>query len=120
LDELAQVFFPDNQNHRRAFVHIWLEIKYARDQFLASTKMQQSREEITDRTIEIVRSKMKKMGLIKRISHFNPAHGHQSGWAFSSKFRSSLKALGDTVHQATQVPESPTNRQKDHDSIHYI
>ena len=36
LDDLAKIVFPDNRNHRRVFVAIWLELKYADRQFLPS------------------------------------------------------------------------------------
>ena len=59
LDDLARMFFPDNRNHQRAFVAIWLEIEYADNQFLESTTNLASRYDLSPRTLEIVRAKLK-------------------------------------------------------------
>ena len=34
LDELATVLFPGNRNHQRCFLAVWVELKWAPDQFL--------------------------------------------------------------------------------------
>ena len=68
LDDLARIFFPDNTNHRRAFLALWLGIKYAEGQFLASRVDLTTKYRISARTLEIVRAKMKKLGLIQRVS----------------------------------------------------
>lgn len=120
LDDLARVFFPDNRNHQRAFVAIWLEIKYADNQFLASTLGLASRYDLSSRTLEIVRAKLKKLGLIKRISHFNPAHGYQSGWVFSPRFRSALAAFSSILSAATEASSRPLDREKDRASLQFI
>jgi hypothetical protein len=120
LDDLAKIFSPDNSNHRRAFLGLWLSIKYADEQFLAATENLTAKYNITPRTVEVVRVKMKKLGLIQRVSHFNPAFGDQSGWMFSPRFRQMLSSLGEVVRDATQPSDNPVQRQKDRDAIHYI
>ena len=120
LDDLARIFFPDNRNHQRAFVAIWLEIKYADNQFLASTTNLASRYALSPRTLEIVRAKLKKLGLIKRISHFNPAHSYRSGWVFSPRFRSALSAMSAAITNASQVTDRRLDREKDRASIQFI
>ena len=120
LDDLARIFFPDNRNHQRAFVALWLEIKYADNQFLASTTDLASRCELSVRTLEIVRAKLKKLGLIKRISHFNPAHGYRSGWVFSPRFRSALSAMSAALASASHVSDLPLDQEKDKASLQFI
>lgn len=120
LDDLARIFFPDNRNHRRAFVAIWLGIKYADVQFLPSSADLTTRYSISQRTVEIVRAKMKKIGLIKRVSHFSPAYGNQSGWVFCHRFRHAVSALSEATKNATEATDRSVDRQKDEDSVHYI
>ena len=120
LDDLARIFFPDNRNHQRAFVAIWLEIKYANDQFLEFTTDLTSRYEVSARTLEIVRAKLKKLGLIKRISHFNPAHGYRSGWVFSPRFRSAVSAISFALSAAAKASGVPLDEEKDRASLLYI
>ena len=86
LDDLSRVFFPDSTLHRRVFIGIWTGIKYAERQFLDSGRLPSELRDVSPKTVETVRAKMKRLGLIKRVSHFNPAHGGRSGWTFSNRF----------------------------------
>jgi len=119
LDDLARIFFPDNRNHQRAFVAIWVAIKYSEGQFLPSTSKPGAPHGLTQRTAEIARAKMKKLGLIKRISHFNPEHGYRSGWKFSSRAGAALHSLAETI-QDTKHPRGGTGAEKDRNSINYL
>jgi len=120
LDDLARIFFPDNRNHRRAFVAIWVEIKYAEHQFLPDMKQIESEYGLSRRTIENVRAKMKKLGLIKRISHFNPEFGYRAGWVFSGRFRMALSSFGRQVDLAAVPSSESAAKSKDRDSVHYV
>lgn len=120
LDDFARIFFPDNRNHQRAFVAIWLEIKYSRNQFLPSCKGIAVEYDLTERTLETVRAKMKRLGLIRRISHFAPSFGNRSGWTFSARLRYALTALADTLAATSQPTTRPVDEQKDRHSILYI
>ena len=117
---MARIFFPDNRNHRRAFLAIWVEIKYAQNHFLPSRLNLAIRHELSLRTCEIVRAKMKKLGLIKRVSHFNPEHGYESGWTFCGRFQGCLADL--RTHLA--VNQDPSGRQiderKDRNAMLYV
>ena len=35
LDELAEILFPNNRNHQRIFLAIYIELKWADNQFLS-------------------------------------------------------------------------------------
>jgi hypothetical protein len=120
LDDLARIFFPDNKNHRRAFLAIWVEIKYADAQFLSSRMDIACRHAVSRRTVEIVRAKMKRIGIIKRVSHFNPAYGHDSGWTFCSRFLACLSDLRDRVTGSQEVTGRPVDEKKDRDCAMYI
>jgi len=119
LDDLARIFFPDNRNHRRVFIAIWVEIKYARDQFLPSLAHIPKKYGASLRVLEIVRARMKKIGLLKPVSHFNPQHGHRPGWILSDRFSTALGALATAVRSAKKLEGRQTGEQKDRDSILY-
>jgi hypothetical protein len=119
LDDLARVFFPDNSNHRRTFLAVWLGIKYADAQFLPSSVDLTRQYGVSSRSLEIVRAKMKRLGLIKRVSHFNPAFGSRSGWVFSPRFRHSLSSLAEAVGDAALPSGRAVDRQKDEDAVRY-
>ena len=120
LDDLARIFFPDNPRQQRAFVALWLEIKYSEKQFLPSCSNLAPSYEITQRVFEIVRAKMKRLGLIKRVSHYNPTFGHRSGWTFSTRFRQGLSSFSDTLSSAVQPQERTVDEQKDRNALLYL
>ncbi len=120
LDDIARILFPDNKNHQRAFIAIWLEIKYADGQFLPSCRSLPGKYDVTQRTFEIVRAKMKKLGLIRRVSHFSPEYGYRAGWVFSERFGQALWTFNRRLRDATTRPATPVAAQKDHDSLRYV
>ena len=120
LDDLARIFFSDNKNHRRAFLAIWVDIKYAEAQFLSSRVDVAARHAISSRTVEIVRAKLKRLGLIKRVSHFNPAYGHESGWTFCSRFLGCLSDLRERIAGSQDASGRPNDEKKDRDCALYI
>ena len=120
LDDIARIIFPDNRNQRRVFIAIWVELKYAQDQFLPSMSHLPNKYEFSQRLLETVRARLKKMGLLKRVSHFNPGYGHRPGWVFSERFSVSLGALAAAVRFAKRPRGQRSEEQKDLDSIHYV
>ncbi len=120
LDDLARIIFPDNRRHRRVFVAIWTELKYADGQFLSSFSPLCQRYGFTERVLEIVRAKLRRLGILKRVSHFNPRHGFSSGWTFSDRFAACLVKLAETA-RATRCRTGDSNEeQKERDSIMYV
>ena len=120
LDDLARIFFPDNRNHRRAFAAIWLAIKYAERQFLPDMAPIETQYDLSRRTVENVRAKMKKLGLIRRVSHFSPENGYRAGWVFSDRFSRALGLLGKELKQATNPSATLSGARKDRDSLLYV
>lgn len=72
------------------------------------------------RTLDIVRAKMKRLGLIKRISHFNPTYGHESGWVFCNRLLTCLSDLRAHVVFAQEVSGRSVDEKKDRDCVFYI
>ena len=120
LDDLARIIFPDSHTHRRAFIAIWVELKYAQDQFLPSMSHLPNKYGFSQRLLETVRARMKKMGLLKRVSHFNPRYGHRPGWVFSDRFSASLGALATAVRFAKTCTGRQSEKEKDLDSVNYV
>ena len=120
LDDLARIFCPDNSRHQRAFAVLWLSIKYSEAQFLSSCQDLPGQYQISQRVLEIVRAKMKKLGLIRRISHYNPAFGHRSGWTFSPRFRQALSSLSDVLAHAEHRRPGKIAERKDRDALLYL
>jgi hypothetical protein len=120
LDDLARIFFPDNKNHRRAFLALWVEIKYADAQFLPSREDIAGRHGVSRRPLDTVRAKMKRLGLIKRISHFNPAYGHEAGWTFCNRFLGCLSDFRTRLAASQEVSGRPVDEKKDRDCALYL
>jgi hypothetical protein len=93
LDELAEVLFPGNRRHQRVFLAVFVELKYAEQGFMPSLALLCHRCGFSERTLEIVRAKMHRLGLIERVSRFSPAHGHRDGWVLSTRFERALRHL---------------------------
>jgi len=68
LDELAAVLFPGNKNHQKTFLAIFVELKWNESQFLPSLGPIADKHGISRRTLETVRAKMRRIGLIDHVS----------------------------------------------------
>jgi hypothetical protein len=119
LDELAQILFPGNKNHRRVFLAIFVELKYAPKGFLPSLARLCDRYEFTPRMLETVRSKMRRMGIIDHVSRFNRAHGYREGWVLSNRFSGALNRLLDLI-QGLRDKRDALQERKDRDLFRYL
>jgi hypothetical protein len=119
LDELAAILFPDNKNHQKIFLSLFIELKYAPDQFLADFSHVPKKYDISERVLETVRAKMRKLGLIDHVSKFNKEYGYREGWVFSSKLSRSLGILGERVKEH-QEERGGNQEQKDRDCLGYV
>jgi len=97
LDELAGVLFPQNKNHQRVFLAIYVELKWADGQFLPALEPIVDRYEFSRRVMETVRAKMRRLGIIDHVSRFNKKHGCREGWVLSGRFQQSLGKLANLV-----------------------
>ena len=90
LADMASVLFPNNKRHQKAFLAIFIELKYTDNQFLSDLKWIGEKYKVSKRVFEIVRAKMRRLGLIDHVSRFNAKYGYREGWVFSSRFKRSV------------------------------
>jgi len=119
LDELARVLFPGNKNHQKIFLAIFIELKYAPQEFLSSLTPLCDRYGFSHRMLETVRSKMRRMGIIDHVSRFNKTYGYREGWVFSSCFTRSLSHLAELT-QGFRERKDALQEQKDRDLFMYL
>lgn len=97
LADLAELLFPNNRNQQHAFMAIWLAIKWSSHRLVPNLYEVGREHGISRRTIERVRAKMRRMGLIDHVSRFNTAYGNQEGWTMSKRFERSLGVVAGKV-----------------------
>ncbi len=119
LDDLARILFPGSRLQQKVFLTIFIELKYAPDQFLPSLNDLCVRYDFSSRTLETVRSKMRRLGLIDHVCRFNHAHGYREGWVFSSRFARTLARLSAKVDGFKESKE-PMQERKDRDLFRYL
>jgi hypothetical protein len=119
LDDLARILFPGNGNHQKVFLAIFIELKYALDEFLPSLLPLCAKYEVTPRMLETVRSKMRRMGIIDHVSRFNKTHGYREGWVFSHRFTKSLAKMSQSIEDFRARKDGQQQR-KDRDLFLYL
>jgi hypothetical protein len=119
LDELSGILFPGNKNHQKVFLAIFIELKYAPQQFLATLSHLCEKYDFTPRMLETVRSKMRRMGIIDHVSRFNKTHSYREGCIFSNRFTRSLKRLSELL-QGFRARKDALQERKDRDLFNYI
>jgi hypothetical protein len=119
LDDLARILFPINKLHKKVFLAIFIELKYAPDQFLPSLLPLCVKYGFTLRTLETVRSKMRRMGIIDHVCRFNKTHGYREGWVFSNRFYRALISLSKTTEDLKHKRDDLQKR-KDYDLFSYL
>jgi hypothetical protein len=119
LDEFARLLFPNNKNHQKVFLAVFIELKYASDEFLPSLAFLCEKYGVGRRVLETVRSKMRRMGLIDHVSRFNKRYGYREGWVFSTRFRKACSRLSEFPMAFRQRIE-PKQERKDRDLFRYL
>lgn len=119
LDELAEVLFPNNKLHQKTFLAVYVELKWAKDQFLPALKPIAARHGISRRTLETVRAKMRRLGLIDHVSRFNQKHGYREGWIMSPRFGNSLRRLANLIEDLRDQRGS-RQEAKDRQLLNYL
>jgi len=97
LADLAEVLFPGNRNQQHAFLVIWISLKWADHRIVPNLSQIAKQREISKRTLERIRAKMRRMGLIDHVSRFNAKHGYKEGWVLSNRFERALQELASRV-----------------------
>jgi hypothetical protein len=97
--EIAKIFFPqkDSFQKRASFVAIIFELRKAPNQKLPTLNHIPDDYGIRQSSFSKARSKMTRIGLIKRTSGY---------WGFSSRFESSMKTLINNLARIQAVPNT--------------
>jgi len=119
LDEVARILFPGNKNHQKVFLSIFIELKYAPGEFIPSLAPLSDKYGFSPRTLETVRSKMRRMGIIDHVSRFNKRYGYREGWVFSNRFSKSLERLS-ALMQGSRARKDTLQERKDRDLFIYL
>ena len=119
LDDLARMLFPGNRNHQKVFLAVFVELKYAKRQFLPSLGPICRQYGFSARMLETVRAKMRRMGLIDHVSRFNQKYGYREGWVFSSRFHKTLQQIS-RICQEFKTRAGRLQQQKDKDLLQYL
>ena len=119
LDDMARLLFPGNRNHHRVFLAIFMELKYSSGQFSPTFNHLCEQHDFSHRLLEIVRSKMRRMGIIDHVSRFNKKYGYREGWVFSKRFERSLIRLS-SLTQNFKEHNDPLQERKDRAHFMYI
>jgi hypothetical protein len=95
--DLAELLFPGNRSHQHAFLVIWITLKWADLHMVPNLGMGAREHGISRRTSERVRAKMRRLGLIERVSRFSSRLAGREGWVLSTRFERSLEQLARKV-----------------------
>jgi hypothetical protein len=103
LADLAELLFPGNRNQQHAFLVIWISLKWADNCMVPNLAVPAEKHGVSRRTLERVRAKMRRMGLIDHVSRFSAEWGYREGWALSARFEHSLQALAGKLADAKRA-----------------
>jgi hypothetical protein len=95
LADLAELLFLGNRNHQHAFLAVWISLKWSDHHMVPNLGEVARQHSVSRRTLERVRAKMRRMGLIDHVSRFSACHGYREGWVQSNRFERSLRELAD-------------------------
>jgi hypothetical protein len=109
--DLAELLFPGNRNQQHAFLVLWFSLKWTGPQLVPNLTTIATPHGVSKRTLERVRAKLRRLGLIDHVSRFNARHGYREGWALSTRFEHSLRQLADQVAMLKDVTRGA--REKD-------
>ena len=119
LDEFAELLFPGNGNHAKLFLAIFIELKYADGQYLKSLEWVADKYVCSRRVLEIVRAKMRRLGLIDHVSRFSSKYGYREGWVFSSRFTKAAMALSGLPDRFREIRDAKQEA-KDRNLFRYL
>lgn len=108
--DLAELLFPANRNQQHAFLVLWFALQQTPDGLVPNFLDVARRHAVSRRTLERVRAKLRRLGLIERVSRFHARFGGREGWTRSSRFERSLRQLADQL--ATWRATGPMPAQK--------
>lgn len=95
--DLGELLFPGNRNQQHAFLVVWFSLKWAGSGLVPNFDGIARKHGVSRRTLERVRAKLRRLGLIDHVSRFNARHGYREGWVFSSRGENTLGQLADKI-----------------------
>ena len=98
ITDLVEMLFPGNSNQQHAAARVLLALKRASCP-VASLAALEKRHGISRRTLQRVRARLARLGLIEHVSWMNSRHGGQQGWKLSSRMGTALRQLADKIDQ---------------------
>ena len=119
LNDLAQMLFPGNRNHQRAFLAIFVEVKWYAKGPLPDLAFVCKNHGVSPRTLERVRAKMRRLGIIDHVSRFSKKWGYREGWVLSTRFERSLQRLAEQFWLLRERGEDRQER-RDKDALNYV
>ena len=97
--DLAEMLFSGNRNQQHAFLVLWFSLKWGDHRMVPNLASVVRKSGVSRRTLERVRAKLRRLGLIDHVSRFNARHGYREGWLLSTRFEHSLKNLADRIER---------------------
>ena len=119
LNDLAEILFPGNRNHQRAFLAVFVELKWYGKGLLPELAFVVEKYGVSPRTLERVRAKMRRLGIIDHVSRFSKKYGYKEGWVLSTRFEEALWKLSER-YQILLGREGKHREQRDRDSLSYV
>ncbi|HOA73910.1 MAG TPA: hypothetical protein PL151_17735 [Phycisphaerae bacterium] len=104
--ELAEMFFPGNRNQQYAFLVIWVRLKWRTEGIVPNLGQFVTAQGVSRRTLERVRAKMRRMGLLEHVSRFDPRFGNREGWTLSDSFEKALHTMAQKIRDFKDVDKS--------------
>ena len=111
ITDLVEMLFPGNRNQQRAAARLLLALK-ASSQPMPSMSHLEREHSISRRTLQRVRAKLVRLGLIEHVSFLNARYGGQHGWKLSSRMSTALRQLADRIDDWRRDTR-PERREKD-------
>lgn len=108
--DLAELLFPGNRNQQHCFLVLWFLLKWAGPGLVPNLSAPAEQHEVGRRTLERVRAKLRRLGLIDHVSRFNGRHGYREGWVLSPRFERGLRQLADHVATCRDTARGARNK----------
>jgi hypothetical protein len=111
ITDMVAMLFPSNKNHQHAAARI-LMILRGQPQPVASLSPLETKHGISRRTLQRVRAKLSRLGLIEHVTWMNRRHAGKTGWLISTRMSRTLRQLADTL-DAWRAETSVSRQAKD-------
>lgn len=113
VGDLAELLFPGNRNQQHCCLVLWLSLKWADRSLVPNLAGVAEQHGVSKRTLERVRAKLRRLGLIDHVSRFNARHGYREGWVLSTRFSRNLSLLAEKVQHVAK----PATGSRDKDRL---